>query len=145
MNYPQTEAAQWSAVFPDCKRLKAIANFSCLAMVYLWVLGIEAENVPLYLKSISNAIDEGLLDDECTVLNAEKFLESFSGRSFKVLKKDITSIKNIKKPTAVRFDYNGHSHWVGVENGKIAFNSLANSVCVSRGKPTTARIVELRG
>lgn len=145
MIYPQSEAMAWSVAFPDSKRLKAIADFACLAMTYLWILGIEADNVPLYLKTISESIDKGLLDEECTVLNAEKYLEAFSGKKWKVTKKEISSIEEIKKPTAVRFDYNGHSHWVGVENGKIAFNSLANSVCVSRGKPTTARIVELRG
>ena len=43
----------------------------------------------------------------------------------------------------VRFDFNGKSHWVGVENGKVAFNPLVTSVCVNKGSPATCRIIKL--
>ena len=45
----------------------------------------------------------------------------------------------------MRYDYKGKSHWVGVENGKIAFNSLIKSVCVEKGVPTQARILNIEG
>ena len=64
--------------------------------------------------------------------------------------KNITSIKDIKKRTPVKYeriDENGkkHAHWVGVENGKIGFNSLKTSLCVNKGKPVTARILTISG
>lgn len=141
MIFPQTEALNWSKVFPESKKLNAIANYGCLAMCYLYCIGIEPSNIPEYLKYLTDAMDTNLLDDECTVLNANKFLEAFSRKKFNVIKKDITTIKDIKDKTPVRFDNNGFSHWVVVENGKIVFNSLINSVCVTCGKPTTARIL----
>lgn len=144
MNYPQTEAMNLSVVFPECERLKQIANNSCLAMCYLHCIGIEAESIPNYLRYITDSMDKGFLDSDCTVLNAEKFLKHFSGKEFSVIKKDVSKIDNIKKLTPVRFDFNNKQHWVVVENGRIVFNPLLNSLCVAKGKPTTARIINLK-
>lgn len=138
MKYPQTRAEKIS------KNINAIANYSCLAMSYLYCLGIDGSEYD-YIGYVSDAMDLGLLDNECTVLDANKYLNHFAGESrFVVTKKSITNISEIEKATPVRFDYQNHSHWVVVENGKIVFNSLVNSVCVTKGKPTTARIIELR-
>lgn len=126
-NYPQTFATDVS------KNIEAIGKFGCLAMCYLFCIGIDGDCSD-YVRSVSNAMNEGLLDSECTVLDAEKFLEHFSGRKFHVTKKNYKDISEIKNPTPVRYSYNGKSHWVVVENGKIVFNSLANSLCVTKGK-----------
>ena len=35
-------------------------------------------------------------------------------------------------------------HWVGVEEGKVVFNSLTYSRCLEEGKPTECRIIKLK-
>ncbi len=127
--YPQTKA-------------ESIAKNGCLAMCYLYCMGID-DDVEL-IKLVASAIDRGLLDSDCFVLDADKLLGWITGRKFNVIKKNIAELgglENITELTPVRFDYNGFYHWVVVQNGKIIFDSLANSVCVKKGKPTTARVI----
>lgn len=126
-NYPQTFAMDVA------KNIKAIGEYGCLAMCYLYCVGIDGDCSD-YIRSVSNAMNQGLLDSECTVLDASKYLEYFTGRKFKVSKKNVKDISEITSPTPVRYKYNGHCHWVVVENGKIVFNSLANSQCVTKGQ-----------
>ena len=59
--------------------------------------------------------------------------------------KDAKEIKQFKERTPVKYSYNGKSHWVGVENGKVKFNALERSLCVEKGKPVTARILHITG
>lgn len=134
-NYPQTFAIDVA------ENIKAIGKWGCLAMGYLWCIGLDGDCSD-YVRSVSNAMnysaklpkDQQFIDSECTVLDAAKYLEYHSGKKFKVLKKNISDLSEIKEPAMVRFTYNGACHWVGVENGMIAFNSLANSLCVTKGK-----------
>lgn len=136
--YPQTKAKELS------KYIESIANYSCLAMCYLFCIGIELNEYD-FINYVAEAIKEGLLDDDCSVKDGATFLNRFAGVDrFTVSKKEIKSISEIKQQAPVRFDYNGTSHWVVVENGKIIFNPLKQSTCVDKGKPTTARIIELR-
>ncbi|MBQ4379514.1 MAG: DUF261 family protein [Treponema sp.] len=125
-------------------RAEMIGKYGCLAMCYLYCVGVAPESEGEMIKHVSTAMDKGLLDEECTVLNASKLLEHFTGKKFIVTKKAISDIKNIQEATPVRYAYNGKGHWVVVENGKIVFNSIANSVCVKYGKPDSARIISLR-
>ena len=141
MTFPQTEAIRWSTVFSEDDKLKAIAKYGCLAMCYLYCIGIVSEDTIMTMQSLKTAMEKGLLDTECTVLDATKFMEFFAHKKYIVSKKNITSIANIKDKTPVRYEYNGSGHWVVVENGKIVFNSLANSICVAKGKPTSARVI----
>jgi len=136
----QTEIKEYGKFAPV---LESIGNYGCLAMCYLWTVGIEPLNAPSMAEYLSDAMLNGLLDKECTVLDADRFLLFFTGKKYRVQKKQISSIKTIKKATPVRYDYEGKSHWVVVEDGKIIFNSLINSVCVSKGTPTTAREINL--
>ncbi len=139
MIYPQTLAGKLQ------KNIEQIAKNGCLAMCYLYCLGIECSGYG-YIGYVSDAIDFGYLDKECTVLDADKYLGFFAGIDrFKVLKKNISSIFEIKDRTPVCYEYGKNRHWVVVENGKIVFNSLANSQCVSRGKPVEARVITLKG
>lgn len=61
---------------------------------------------------------------------------------YSVIKKDVSSISGIKLG-AVRYSYNGYSHWILVENGKIVFNSLEDSQCVKYGTPKEARFITI--
>ena len=142
MNYPQTLAKELLSV---ANNLEAISKYGCLAMCYLYCVGIQ-DNALEYIKIVSDCMDKGFLDNECTVLDAEKYLEYITGRKFKVSKRQFNNLKDIKNPSPVKYTFNGVSHWVVVENGKIVFNSLLNSNCVNKGKPATkenTRIITL--
>lgn len=137
MKFPQTTATQ---IYKNCE---SIGKYGCLAFCYLYAIGIECDDEAEYIKLVDNAIKTGLLDKDCTVLDAEKFIQHFSGRKCVVTKKKIDTIENIKEFTPVNYCYNGKNHWVVVQNGKIVFNSLMNSLCVTKGKPTECRIIKL--
>lgn len=128
MKYPQTFAIDVA------KNIDAIGKYGCLAMCYLYCIGIDPE-VESYVNILSDAMKEGLLDNECSVLDAEKFLRWISGKRYSVTKKQYDNLKEIKEPYPVRYSYNGKAHWVVVQNGKIVFNSLINSQCVAKGSP----------
>lgn len=139
MKYPQTTA---QVIAENCE---AIGKWGCLAMCYAYCVGIQPDDEAEYIRLVSSAMDARIIDEECTVFNASAYLEWLTGRTFSVTKKDISTIENIKEATPVRYVYNGKGHWVVVENGRIVFNSIMNSVCVTKGKPSSARIMKLVG
>lgn len=122
-------------------KLKKITENCCLFMCYIFSVDRQEKTQGQWLRLLADAFDSGLIDEECTVLDAEKLLKLYTGKNYTVEKKEVNSIADIKKLCPVRYNYNGHGHWVLVEDGKIIFNSLLNSVCVTKGKPTTARII----
>ena len=92
---------------------------------------------------VSDLIDSGFLEDDCSVKDASKMLSHLTGKHITVTKKDITDISEIKKATPVKFYYKGYTpHWVVVENGKIVFNSIIKSYSVDNGTPVSARIIK---
>lgn len=140
MNHPQSYAEKLYQQFPT-KKLKSIKDYGCCAFVLLWCLGYEPEDIEAIL-TLGRMIDKKVIDVDCTVYWSPA-AEYVFGRKINVEKIAITTIKGIKERTPVMFTYNGKSHWVGVENGKIAFNPLENSVCVNKGKPVTCRKITL--
>ena len=137
MKYAQTTAIELS------ENIKEIGKNACLAMCYLYCAGIDPQNEIEYLRLVNSAIKEHILEKDCTVKDADLFLKWITGRKTTVIKKTVASIKNIIEPTPVRYVAKGYSgHWVVVENGKIAFNSLANSVNVTKGEPVEARVIK---
>ena len=139
MIYPQTFAAEVS------KNIDAIGKYGCFAMCYLYCAGIR-DNALEYIRILSNCMDKGILDNECTVLDASKFLEYVTGKRYEITKKQYDDIKKITEPYPVRFTYNGKEHWVVVQKGRIVFNPLINSQCVAKGKPDTkdnTRVIKL--
>lgn len=119
--------------------LAEIADSACCAFVLMWCLGLNLTDIDA-IRKVSDAIKKGVLDMDCTVKWYE--FSDYLGKPIQSVEfREISDIKNIKERTPVRFDFNGKSHWVGVEKGKVKFNSLKNSVCVKYGKPTTARIL----
>ena len=144
MRNPQTLAMELYNHFPS-KKLKAIKDFGCCAFVLLWCLHIEPENDVDAILILDDLIHKKAIKADCTVKWADA-IKRLSGRTMESIKfEDITIISNIKERTPVRFDYNGESHWVGVENGKVAFNPLIFSNCVTYGKPATKRVFKLKG
>lgn len=149
-NYPQTFALKVA------RYIKEIGDYACLAMCYLYCVGIDGDAAD-YCMTVANAMDyssklpkdKQFIDSECAILDASAFLEHETGKHFKVYKKEIKDISEIKEATPVRYSYNGSCHWVVVENGRIVFNSLANSNCVNKGqldhnpKNPNARFIKL--
>lgn len=142
MKHPQSLAEKLYVQFPSLK-MKSIKDYSCCALTMIWCCGLEMDDVDAII-TVSKMMDKGVIGQDCSVFwNAAS--EYLIGRSVTVEFIDITSIKNIKERTPVRFDYKGKSHWVGVENGKIKFNALEESNCVKNGKPATMRILHFSG
>lgn len=143
MKAPQTYAEELNEVFPN-SRLNAIAKYGCCAFVLLWCLGIEPEQDIDAIKTVARLMDKGAITDTCTVKWADA-IKALSGRTMKSIDfVDTKIISNIKERTPVRYDWNGKSHWVGVENGKIAFNPLRYSNCVTNGQPASKRVITLK-
>ena len=151
MKHPQTLAEELYKQFPTPK-LREIKDNSCCVLTFMWVLGIEPEDAEAVII-VGRMIDAKVLDPDCTVY-WDKVSRYLTGRGCQKQNADITSIKNIKERTPVYYertyiDENGQKktkgHWVGVEKGKIRFNSVVDSLCVAQGKPTQARILTFTG
>lgn len=119
-----------------------IGKNSCLAMCYIYCIDGKEKSDGTILKMISDAMDQGILDEECFVMSAAYLMEFFSGKKYFVDKQSITSIDKIKDPTPVFYSIDGKTgHWVVVANGKIVYNPLIISKNVNLGKPISARLI----
>lgn len=143
MRHPQTLAAELYRRFPAGK-LKSIKDCGCCAFVLMWCLGIEIDDAEAVMAA-ADLISSGAIESDCTVRWAEAARQLAGKEVLAVDFQDIKSIKDIKGRTPVRYDCGLKSHWVGVENGKVAFNPLERSVCVEKGKPSTMRTIHLKG
>lgn len=137
-NNPQTMAAKIGEVTGD-RKLIAVGKWGCCAFTALWIVGLEdaTDNICTVIREMGKG-----LDSECTVFWSI-FYKNITGKVPTVERREIKSLDDVKDiyRCAVRFDYNGNGHWVGVEYGNVAFNSLEFSKCVTYGKPVTARII----
>lgn len=139
MNNPQTMAQRIGEATGD-RKLTAIGKWGCCAFTALWIAGLEdaTDNICIVVRQMGKG-----LDNECTVFWSI-FYKNVTGKNITVERREIKSLDDVKdiERCAVRFDYRGYSHWVGVEYGRIAFNSLEFSNCVTYGNPSTARIIK---
>ena len=143
MKNPQTLAEELYKHFPT-QKLKAIKDYACCAFSLIYWLGLDLSDIDTIML-VSDLMNEKALDVDCTVYWAE-CIRKITGREMLSLeKKNITSIKNIKEKTIVKFNRGNIGHWVVCENGKVVFNSLSYSRCVEEGKPTEARIIKIKG
>ena len=143
MEHPQTLAEELYSHFPTPK-LKSIKEYACCAFSLMWYLGIDPTDIRA-IMTVSDLINKHALDTNCTVYWAE-CIKALTGRTMLSLeKKPIKSIKNIKEKTIVKFSRGKVGHWVGVEDGKVVFNSLKFSRCVEEGAPTECRIIKISG
>lgn len=143
MTNPQTFAEELYKHFPTPK-LKSIKDNACCAFTLLWWLDIDCTDI-VAIMLVSDLMKENALDVDCTVYWAE-CIRQLTGREMESLEKvPITSIKKIKEKTIVKYTNGKTSHWVGVQNGKIVFNSLADSVTVAKGKPAEMRVIKIKG
>lgn len=143
MTNPQTFAEELYKHFPTPK-LKSIKDNACCAFTLLWWLDIDCTDIAAIML-VSDLIREKALDPDCTVYWA-KCISALTGREMESIEKvPITSIKKIKEKTIVKYTNGKTGHWVGVENGKIVFNSLVSSVTIEKGKPAEMRVIKIKG
>lgn len=143
MTNPQTFAEELYKHFPTPK-LKSIKENACCAFTLLWWLDIDCSDIAAIML-VSDLIKEHALDEDCTVYWA-KCISALTGREMESLDKvPITSIKNIKEKTIVMFKNGEFEHWVGVQNGKVVFNSKVHSETVEKGKPVQMRLIKIKG
>lgn len=125
---------------------KAIGESGCLAACYGYIAGAPETSIAFVIK-LATARQGGIIDKECNVYDAERFLSWWTDgkRHFKVKKVPIAGgdISGIKELTPVRFLAEGHGgHWVVVKDGKIVFNPLAYSYNVEHGTAVDSRVIE---
>ena len=131
-----------------------IGKWGCLAIDYAYVAlalsndisKMEQIEIDVALFQLLELADvNNYLDKECYVKDGESLMNYFTGKKCKVTKQNITSFKDLPldKYSAVRFDYNGKSHFVVAKGQIVVYDSLDDSQCRKYGKPTTARIVEI--
>lgn len=142
MKNPQSLAEELYRQFPNLKLESIMAN-ACCAFTMMWCMELDLDDTEA-IMTVGKMIDAGVIDGDCTVY-WDKVSRYLSGRGCSIVKAEIEDITKIKERTPVRYDYKGKSHWVGVENGKVMFNSLKSSNCVSKGKPTQARFLTFTG
>lgn len=135
---------------------KVIGANGCLAFAYANIVeqinveGWDPSNFACQLKLFADVVDgmnAGFIDqDDCTVLDAEKYMHYLDPKhKYSVTKKDIESMKDLRGCYGtVRFTNNALHHWVGFADGTITFDSLTDSKCRKYGRPTSARIVEVK-
>lgn len=150
MKNPQTLAETLYQMFPN-ERLFTIKENSCCILTFLWVLGIEPKEDVEAIMLVSKLIDKGVIGKDCLVYWID-VARHLTGREIAVENVKIKNLKGIKERTPVLYrrtytDKNGDvitkEHWVGVQNGKIRFNSLEDSLTVKEGKPVEARIIKI--
>ena len=124
---------------------KSAGEGSCLALCYIRAaLGKDATPQMMF-DALYKAAERNIINvkKDCFVEDAITLMKVANPKKvYSVIKKDVSSIAGIKLG-AVRYSYNGYSHWVLVENGKIAFNSIDDSQCVKYGTVKEARLIAI--
>ena len=124
---------------------KAAGNGACLALCYVRAsLGKDA-TPQMMIDVLYKAAERNIINvkKDCFVEDAIALMKVANPtKVYSVIKKDVSSIAGIKLG-AVRYSYNGYSHWILVEDGKIVFNSLEDSQCIKYGMPKEARLIAI--
>lgn len=122
---------------------KSAGNGACLALCYIRaVLGKDATPQMMF-DVLYKAAERNIVNvkKDCFVEDAIALMKVANTKKvYSVIKKDVSSIAEIKLG-AVRYSYNGYSHWVLVEDGRVSFNSLDDSQCVKYGTPKESRLI----
>ena len=116
-------------------------NYCCLLWCYCRLTGISIMQV---FEDFEALVKDKILDNECTVLDADKLIRRYGVKNKLVVKAE----KNPHRgEQAARFTYvddknKSHSHWVIVDdNDNVMDNSLDFSNCVARGKIDSYRAI----
>lgn len=139
MKHPQTLAVALTEYF-HAADLKTVAEIGCCAFTLMWCLGIDCNDLKA-IKKVRDMLRKNIFDQNLNVKWASA-VDFLTGRQLADVKFiDIGGIKEIKERTPVMYKLGKKCHWVGVENGKVAFNPLKFSQCVTLGKPAEKRVL----
>ena len=124
---------------------KSAGNGACLALCYIRAALGKAATPQMMIDALYKAAERNIVNvkKDCFVEDAISLMKvANSKKVYSIVKKDISYISGIKLG-AVRYSYNGYSHWVLIEDGKIVFNSLEDSQCVKYGTPKESRLITI--
>ena len=124
---------------------KSAGNGACLALCYIRAALGEKATPQMMIDALYKAAERNIVNvkKDCFVEDAVALMKvANSKKVYSVIKKDVSSISGIKLG-AVRYSYNGYSHWALVEDGKIVFNSLEDSQSVKYGTPKESRLITI--
>lgn len=117
-------------------------NNTCLFICYVFCCGLLPESLADWMEFYKTALEKKVITEKGYITDADRLFYCLTGKKVKVIKQEITTIKDIKEKTPVLYSINGKDgHFVVVENGKIVFNPLEVSQNVNKGKPISARII----
>ena len=122
---------------------KSAGNGACLALCYIRAAIGKDATPQMMIDALYKAAERNIVNvkKDCFVEDAIALMKVANPKKvYSAIKKDISSISGIELG-AVRYSYNGYSHWILVEHGKIVFNSLEDSQCVKYGTPKEARLI----
>lgn len=90
------------------------------------------------LKDLTKAVLEywykGYVEDDGFVTQPQKIMNCKD-----VQKVPVKTIADIKEPTIVCYEYNGGTHFIIAQNGKVLFDASGDSNSVKFGKPVSIR------
>ena len=124
---------------------KSAGNGACLALCYIRAALSKEATPQMMIDALYKAAERNIVNvkKDCFVNDAISLMKVANPKKvYSVVKKDVSSIAGIKLG-AVRYSYNGYSHWVLIEDGKIVFNSLEDSKCVEYGTVKEARLITI--
>ena len=124
---------------------ESAGNGACLALCYIRAALGKDSTAQMMFDALYKATERNIVNvkKDCFVEDAIALMRVANPtKVYSVIKKDISSIAGIKLG-AVRYSYNGYSHWVLIEDGKIVFNSLEDSKCVKYGTVKEARLITI--
>lgn len=135
-------------------KFRVFGENACLAICYIYgalynTASVEERNNDEFMEVAVASIlltafrDDKIIADDCTVMDADKLMNSISEKKYKVSKVAVSSATELPLGYAVgKFEFNGKGHWVLFHNQKQLYNSLENSNCVKYGHLTEARVIE---
>ena len=110
--------------------LKALGDTGCLLLWYCRLANIKIEDL---IDNFNILVEVDAIRPDCYVLDANKLLKFFE-KQMTVEKVDVKDVPEGQE-YVVPYHRNGYTHFVVARDGKVIYNTLANSKCVKYGKP----------
>lgn len=111
-------------------KLKNISENGCLLFCYAYVMGLKEKEV---IEKYEDWVKLKLINPDCYVMDGDKLI-NYMGCCELFTKYKIKSGVSGKGLYIACYELNFKNHFVVMKNDNIIYNSLDNSVCVSKGK-----------
>lgn len=122
------------------EKMKALFGGSCYAYCLCKLFG-DNPSLPEMTQLILKGWQRGYIENDGFVSFPVQFINMINPDADikDVVKVNIDHIAYIKDPTIVEYVYNGGSHFVIVENGRVIFDPSGDSNTVRNGKAVSLR------